>query len=156
MVAGISPILTEAIPGRVDADRDVARGDQAHAARIDIALHARDHRLWALVDRAQHRRKTGRVGRVFLVREIGRAAHPVEIRTGAERGPVGAEHDHSHVGRRARLRKGNAEFADDDVVEGIAQLGPVEPDARDGAFDGEFEGGERCAHDGERASCCRR
>ena len=57
MVAGIRPSLHFA-DGRSSrsstATDDVARRDQAHAAGVAVALHARDHRLRAQIDRAQH------------------------------------------------------------------------------------------------------
>jgi hypothetical protein len=144
--------LAEAIPGRVGAHRDVAGRDQAHAARVHITLHPRDHRFRALVDRAQHGSEAAGIGDVLLAREIGRAAHPVEVGTSAEGRPVRAEHDGADVGRRARLREGLAQFADDRFVEGVARVGAVQPDARDRAFEGELERGEWRAH-AERASC---
>ena len=33
---------------------DIARRDQTHAARVRVAVHARDHRLVAAIDRRQH------------------------------------------------------------------------------------------------------
>ena len=72
------------------------------------------------------------------------------VGAGAEGLAAAADDDRAQVGRLGgEALEGGGEFGDEDAVEGVAHIGPVEPDAGDraGAFDA-----ERLGH-GRRVSC---
>ncbi len=120
-------------------DRDVACGDEPRAARVRVALHARDHRLRAIVDGLQHQRELPRVGDVLVVGVARHALHPVQVGAGAERLARGREHHDLH---RRVVRDGvehARELADHRVGERVAHVGPVERDRRDAIGDDDLD-----------------
>ena len=127
----------EAEPGFAQAelrigrrDRDVAGGNQPHAARVHIAVHARDHRLRTLVDRVQHVGQAQGIGFVLVEGVAGHLLHPVEVGTGTKRRALRAEDHHAHLGIAVERDEGLVQGGDQSLVEGIAHLGTVEGDER--------------------------
>ena len=101
------------------------------AAAHRRALHAREQRHRQLVERAEQLRERARVGHVLGEREIGHAAHPVEVRAGAERVALAAQHD----GARGRVdaAEDRAQLRDELRVERVAHVGARERDPGDAA-----------------------
>ena len=114
-------------------NRHVAGRHQACAARIHIALHARDGRLGAFVKGAQHAGQCASVGQVFFMRVVGHAPHPVQIGPGAEGRAGGRQYDAAHIDARTQFQKSLRQFGDHLLVEGVAHLGAVQSDRADGA-----------------------
>ena len=98
------------------------------AAAEGVALHARDDRRRAAVDRLEHRAQRVRVGDVLVVRELGRGAHPLDVGAGGEARPVPGEDDRA---RAADVDERLRELGDDRRVERVAAVGPRERDAED-------------------------
>ncbi len=115
----------------VGGDRDVAGAGEADAAAERGALDARDGRLRAGVDSAQHRRELARVVEVPFDRRLARALHPVEVGAGAEVLAVAGEHDHAHAVVGAEPREGRVEFGDHLFVERVVDVRPRHRDLRD-------------------------
>mmetsp|Transcript_5899 Transcript_5899/g.14484 ORF Transcript_5899/g.14484 Transcript_5899/m.14484 type:complete len:245 (-) Transcript_5899:1458-2192(-) len=147
--------LTEAEAGRVHRDDDVGTGHQAHAAGVDIALHAGDDRHRAAVDRPEHVGQPRGVGVVFGPAVASHGLHPVQVGAGAEGLALGREHDGAQLGVLAQRGERGRQFGDQHFVEGVADLGAVQRDAGDGALgrDGQA-GAHRGGVDGvERGDC---
>src|SRR6185295_18857169 len=124
------PCLAEREGDALGDDADVAHRGDAQAAGVAVAVDARDHRHRAAVERPQHLGQTRRVGVVLLPRERRRLAHRAEIGAGAERLAAAADDDRAHAvvgGERSERRR---QLADQRGVEGVPDLGAVEPDAR--------------------------
>ena len=93
------------------------------AAAESVALHARDDRRGAAVDRLEHRAQRVRVGDVLVVREVDGGAHPVDVGAGGEARPVTAEDDGARAADRdERLR----ELGDQRGVERVPPVGTRE------------------------------
>ena len=88
----------------------------------------RDDRRGAAVDRLEHAAQRVRVGDVRVEVEVDRAAHPLDVRTGAEARPVPREHDGP---RGADVDERLGELGDQRGVERVARLRPREGDAED-------------------------
>src|SRR6185436_6853333 len=71
------------------------------------------------------------VGQVLLVAIARHALHPVEIRTGAERRAVPGKDHHADRFVRGNFLEYPGQSFDQFIVESIAQLRPVQRDARD-------------------------
>ena len=150
MTAGMMPSLTSVKPKVVSsaADRDVAHGRQAGSAAERRAVDAPDHGLAAAIDRAKHVAHRLRIGDVFVVAQIERAAHPVDVGAAAKRLAFAREHHRTDRGVLGDGKKHRAQLANDFGVEGVANVGPGERDARHRAVDGDLD---RC-HGCGRAS----
>ena len=78
-------------------DDDVRARDEAGAAAERVAVHARDERRRARVDRVHHPVEAQRVLDVLLEAEVDRRALPLDVGAGAEARPVAGEHDDARV-----------------------------------------------------------
>ena len=107
-------------------DDDVATRDEAAAAAERMTLHAPNHRSGAGVDRVEHRAQAQRVGDVLVVREVDRRAHPLDVRSGGERGAVARQ---NHGARVTDVRERCGQVGDQRGVESVAPFGPRHRDA---------------------------
>ena len=78
-------------------DDDVRAGDEPGAAAEREALHARDERRRARVDRLHHPVEPQRILDVLLEAEVDRGALPLDVGARAEARPVAGEHDDARV-----------------------------------------------------------
>ena len=131
--------LAEAKARRVGRHRHIAAGHQAHAARIDIALHTRNRGFGAFVDDAQHLGQQARIDAVLVARVIGHAAHPVQVRARAECGSFGGQHHGAHIGTLADLNEGGGDLGNRRIAEGVANGGLSQRDAGDAAVHGQSQ-----------------
>ena len=101
---------------------DVRAGDEPAAAAECVALHPRDHRHRARVDRVQHHPQPSRIGDVLLVTELDGGAHPVDV--GARREALALARE-DHRARVADGGEGLGQLADQVRVERVAAVGAV-------------------------------
>ena len=105
----------------------------------------RDDRDRAVEQRPQHLGEHLGVGAVLLPGVAADLAHEGEVGAGAEGLAAAAEDDRAHAAVFVAASAANAvgELADEDAVERVAHVGPVEPDAGDraGSFDAKRGGG---------------
>ena len=102
-----------------------AREDTA-AERVSV--DRRDNRRGTAVDRVEHPPERCRVGDVRLAVEVGRRAHPSDVRTRTEARPVARQNDRTggaDVDERLR------ELGDQGGVESVPRLRPCERDPED-------------------------
>ena len=100
-------------------DRDVGARDEARTAAERVTVDTRDDRGAAGPDRLAHPVQPHRVVDVLLVREVDRAALPLDVRAGAEGRARAREDDRAGV---ADIRKGIRELADQLGVERVPPL----------------------------------
>ena len=105
--------------------RNVRRGDEPGSTAERVALHARDNRRGAVVDRLEHLPHRVRVGDVLVDGEADRGAHPVDVGAGAERRTLAREDDRP---RLADVDERLPELADQLGVERVAPFRPRERD----------------------------
>ena len=89
--------LGEREHGRRVREDDVRHGDQADTAAERVSVDRRDNRRGTAVDRVEHPPERCRVGDVRLAVEVGRRAHPSDVRTRAEARPVARQDDRTGV-----------------------------------------------------------
>ena len=136
MQAGTRPILTseKEKTALVGGHRDVADRHQPGAAADGRAVDAPDHRLRELVDLAH---QVGQVERVLVVLLVGVVQHLAASSSGRRRRrtPCPRRSAPPPAARRSSrsVGEGLAQLADHHVVEGVADLGPVEDHLRHGA-----------------------
>ena len=118
-----------------------AHATRPAAAAERVALHARDDRRRAGVDRLEHLPQPPRVVDVLLVAELDRGAHPLDVGAGAEALALAREHDRA----RASPTSANASVSSaiSVGVEGVAPLGPRQRDAEDVAVRSTRSAGHR-------------
>ena len=109
-------------------DRDVGAGDEPDAAAERVALDDGDDGCRTRVDRLEHAPERVRVGDVRFEVEVGRGAHPLDVRAGAEARPVPGEDDGPGG---ADVDEGLGELGDERGVERVARLRAGEGDAED-------------------------
>jgi dihydrodipicolinate synthase/N-acetylneuraminate lyase len=115
--------LGEAEHGLLVRDRDVGACDEARAAAEGVTLHDCDDRGGAAVDRLQHAAQRCRVGDVFVLGEVDRLSHPVDVRPGAEARSVPGQYDGP---RGADVDERLRHVGDESGVERVARLGAGE------------------------------
>ena len=110
-------------------DRDVRDRDEPAATADRRSLHPREQRHRELVQPAEHLRQRAGVGDVLREAEIGHAAHPVEVRAGAEGVALAAKDDGARSGIDAAEEV--AQLRDEVRVERVAHVRARERDPGD-------------------------
>ena len=82
----------------------------------------------------KHLGKRLRIAPVFFGPEVGRAAHPVEIRPGAEMRPTPTQDDDAHRLIHAQGGEGLAQPSDQRLIESVVHRRPIEPHGRHTVF----------------------
>ena len=118
--------FTEAVICAIHTDRNITCGHQPHATGITIALHFRDHRLAATVNRCQHRRQLTGIGEIFGMRVIRHLFHPVKISTGTKCGAVCRQYNRTHRRIRIECLKHLRNFSNRGFIERIAHIGAIQ------------------------------
>src|SRR6185295_10953372 len=91
--------------------------------------------------RGEHRGERLRVGEVLVIAVPGHALHPVEVGTGAERWAVAGKHDCANCLVHGEGLKTILKFANQCIVEGVANFRPIERHAGDAGMDLDFQHG---------------
>ena len=130
------PDLCEAKDRLGVGDDDVRARDEPAAATERVAVHARNDRSGAAVDRLAHRVEPKRVGDVLLVAQVDGGALPLDVGAGAERLALSGQDDRPCV---ADVGERLGQLGDQGGVERVPTLGTGERDAEDTAisFDSE-------------------
>ena len=118
---------------RLGGDREIAGGDELAAGGGGDALHGGDHRLGAGDDRLHHggaaRHRLGVEGAAAV--GVGAVrGQLLQIVAGAERRPVGGEHDGRHGAVGAEPREAGVQPVDHLQRQAVARFGTVEGDER--------------------------
>ena len=122
----------------------VAARGQTHAAGIAVAVQPPHHRQRAAVDGPQHLRQAGGVGAVVFPAVAGHGLHPVQVSPRTEGLAMSAQHDDPHAWVLPQAAEGLGQLRDHAVIEGVADLGTVEEDLGDTAFDADVQGVHAC------------
>ena len=101
----------------LNRDADVASGDQARAAAQRSAVHAGDHRFWALGDRQEHPSDGARIREILFVGVVDHPLHPVQIGAGAKGFSIGAKDDDAGLRRAAQFVECFGNLTDEFIVE---------------------------------------
>jgi len=120
--------LRQAKLGFLRRQRDVAGGDQAHAAGKGRPVHARDGRLFRHVDGVEHGGQRQGVGVVLPQAVAGHLFHPVQVGAGAERRAMTRQHHRAYALVRVCGLERLCQFRNHGFVEGVAHLRTVHPD----------------------------
>jgi len=145
---------------------DVACRDQVHATTDAVPVDGGDHRQRAVGHRGHrglepehlgsgrarprgHRQR----GTVAQAGGTGQAGHGHEVEPHGEMGPAGRHHHGADLGFRTDGRHGPGQIGPERRAEGVALLGPVEPQGGDRAVD--LDGQDVRCEGGERWACGR-
>ena len=113
------------------SDRDIAAGNQAHAASEDCPVYAGDRRFGQRVECGEHRRQRVRIGEILRPAESSHLFHPVEIGARAEALARPGQHDRPHGGIAVERAQHRRELGDQRFIERVMYRRPVEHDDRD-------------------------
>ena len=137
------PDLGESEDGVARGDHDVADGGQAGTAAERGAVHAADERKRQGVEPAVHLRERLGVAEVLLPRVVHRPGHPREVAAGREHGTGAAQDGRADREIGVPRDRPAGEFVDHLLVEGVADVRPVEREVLDGAVAAGQQVGER-------------
>ena len=92
-------------------------------------MHSRNDRFRTLGDGVEHARQYAGILQILFPRIVHHALHPIQIRAGAKRFAVTAEHNNPDIIARAEFDERLRDLGNQFVVKRVVHIRPVQHDA---------------------------